>query len=106
MTEGGTKRGRSDIVRQTCADLTEHTMIVEEIFYPAAPTAIKDMDVMHAATVEHAGAQQSIDFTAVLASRKAARGCAAAALPLTQRRARRRLRRPSPTVPPWICLSS
>jgi len=60
LKEGGSKRGRSDIVRQTCADLTVHTMIEEEIFYPAARKAIKDMDVMDEATVEHAGAKELI----------------------------------------------
>ncbi len=147
LKQGGSKRGKSDIVRQTCADLTVHTMIEEEIFYPAARKAIKDMDVMddqgraernvpegaqdqarfecarraNGATQGRAriadiggrwrrqgkarhgfGAQQSIDFTAVLASRKAARGCAAAVFPVTLRWGRRP-RRPSPTVPAWIC---
>jgi len=60
LKEGGSKRGKSDIVRQTCADLTVHTMIEEEIFYPAARKAIKDMDVMDEATVEHAGAKELI----------------------------------------------
>ena len=60
LKEGGSKRGRFDIVRQTCADLTVHTTIEEEIFYPAARKAIKDMDVMDEATVEHAGAKELI----------------------------------------------
>ena len=60
LKQGGSKHGKSDIVRQTCADLTVHTMIEEEIFYPAARKAIKDMDVMDEATVEHAGAKELI----------------------------------------------
>ena len=60
LKKGGSKRGRSDIVRQTCADLTVHTTIEEEIFYPAARKAIKDMDVMDEAAVEHAGAKELI----------------------------------------------
>jgi hemerythrin superfamily protein len=39
LKKGGSKRGKSDIVRQTCADLTVHTTIEEEIFYPAARKA-------------------------------------------------------------------
>lgn len=60
LKKGGSKRGKSDIVRQTCADLTVHTTIEEEIFYPAARKAIKDMDVMDEAAVEHAGAKELI----------------------------------------------
>jgi hemerythrin superfamily protein len=60
LKKGGNKRGKSDIVRQTCADLTVHTTIEEEIFYPAARQAIKDMDVMDEAAVEHAGAKELI----------------------------------------------
>ena len=60
LKEGGSKRGKSDIVRQTCADLVIHTKIEEEIFYPAARKAIKDGDLMDEATVEHAGAKELI----------------------------------------------
>ena len=42
LKKNGSRRGKSDIVRQTCADLTVHTKIEEEIFYPAARKAIKD----------------------------------------------------------------
>ena len=60
LKKGGSKRAKSDIVRQTCADLTVHTKIEEEIFYPAARKAIKDGDLMDEATVEHAGAKELI----------------------------------------------
>jgi hemerythrin superfamily protein len=60
LKKGGSKRGKSDLVRQTCADLTVHTKIEEEIFYPAARKAIKDADLMDEATVEHAGAKDLI----------------------------------------------
>src|SRR6202171_1317379 len=60
LKKGGSKRSKSDIVRQTCADLTVHTKIEEEIFYPAARKAIKDGDLMDEATVEHAGAKELI----------------------------------------------
>jgi hemerythrin superfamily protein len=60
IKDSKSKRGKSDIVRQTCADLTIHTRIEEEIFYPAARKAIKDADLMDEATVEHAGAKDLI----------------------------------------------
>ena len=60
LKKSGSKRGKADIVRQTCADLTVHTKIEEEIFYPAARKAIKDADLMDEATVEHAGAKDLI----------------------------------------------
>ena len=60
LKEGNSKRARSEIVRQTCTDLTIHTKLEEEIFYPAARKAIKDTDLMDEATVEHAGAKQLI----------------------------------------------
>ena len=44
LKEGNSKRARADIVRQTCSDLTIHTKLEEEIFYPAARKAIKDTD--------------------------------------------------------------
>jgi len=60
LKKGGNKRGKSAIVRQTCADLTVHAKIEEEIFYPAVRKAIKDTDLMDEATVEHAGAKDLI----------------------------------------------
>ena len=60
LKEGNNKRAKSDIVRQTCADLTVHATVEEEIFYPAARKAIKDADLMDEATVEHAGAKDLI----------------------------------------------
>ena len=60
LKQSSSKRGKSDIVRQTCTDLTIHTKLEEEIFYPAARKAIKDADLMDEATVEHAGAKDLI----------------------------------------------
>ena len=60
LKEGGSKREKSEIVAQTCADVTVHTTIEEEIFYPAVRKAIKDNDLMDEATVEHAGAKDLI----------------------------------------------
>lgn len=60
LKDGGSKREKSEIVAQTCSDLTVHTTIEEEIFYPAVRKAIKDNDLMDEATVEHAGAKDLI----------------------------------------------
>lgn len=60
LKQGNNKRAKADIVRQTCADLSVHATIEEEIFYPAARKAIKDGDLMDEATVEHAGAKDLI----------------------------------------------
>ena len=60
LKAGNDKRAKSGIVRKTCADLTVHTKIEEEICYPAARKAIKDGDLMDEATVEHAGAKDLI----------------------------------------------
>lgn len=45
---------------QICEALTKHTMIEEEIFYPAVRKAIKDDDMMDEAIVEHASAKDLI----------------------------------------------
>ena len=45
---------------QICDALTRHTMIEEEIFYPAVRQAIKDDDIMDEALVEHASAKDLI----------------------------------------------
>jgi hemerythrin superfamily protein len=60
LGERGSKRDKARIVQQTCADLTNHTKIEEEIFYPAVRKAIRDGALMDEATVEHAGAKNLI----------------------------------------------
>ncbi|MYM26779.1 RNA polymerase Rpb1, domain 7 [Duganella sacchari] len=45
---------------QICDELTRHTMIEEEIFYPAVRKAIKEDDLMDEAVVEHASAKDLI----------------------------------------------
>ena len=60
IKDSKSRRGKADIVGQTCTDLTIHTKIEEEIFYPAVRKAIKDADLMDEATVEHAGAKNLI----------------------------------------------
>jgi len=48
------------LVERICNELTVHTRIEEEIFYPAARAALKDGDLMDEAQVEHDGAKQLI----------------------------------------------
>jgi hypothetical protein len=53
-------RGRkADIARQVCLELTVHTLIEEEIFYPACKGAVED-DMLDEAQVEHDGAKMLI----------------------------------------------
>ena len=51
---------KADIARQICMELTIHTMIEEEIFYPACRKAGVDGDIMDEANVEHDGAKSLI----------------------------------------------
>jgi hemerythrin superfamily protein len=51
---------KSEIVARICAELTIHSTIEEEIFYPAVREAIDDQDLMDEADVEHAGAKELI----------------------------------------------
>ncbi|HKU95520.1 MAG TPA: hemerythrin domain-containing protein [Vineibacter sp.] len=46
-----------ELVRQICAELSVHTMIEEEIFYPACKGKIEDEHVLDEAYVEHDGAK-------------------------------------------------
>jgi len=47
---------KSALTREICMELTIHTMIEEEIFYPACNEAVKD-DTLSEAYVEHDGAK-------------------------------------------------
>jgi len=56
-----TARGRkAEIARQICLELTIHTLIEEEIFYPACRGAGVESDMMDEANVEHDGAKTLI----------------------------------------------
>jgi hypothetical protein len=48
------------LVKEICQELVVHTMIEEEIFYPACREAIDDDDMMDEAQVEHDGAKMLI----------------------------------------------
>jgi hemerythrin superfamily protein len=51
---------KGSLVAQISAELTIHTTIEEEIFYPAVRAQIEDEDLMDEALVEHAGAKELI----------------------------------------------
>jgi hypothetical protein len=48
---------KSDIARQICMELTIHTMLEEEIFYPACREGGVESDMLDEANVEHDGAK-------------------------------------------------
>lgn len=54
-TKGGSARKK--LVQQICTELAVHTMIEEEIFYPACAGEIEDQDLVQEAYVEHDGAK-------------------------------------------------
>lgn len=54
------KATMQEMVRAVCAELKAHTMIEEEIFYPAVRAAIEDEDLMNEAQVEHQSAKELI----------------------------------------------
>jgi hemerythrin superfamily protein len=49
-----------EVVSTVCADLTAHTTIEEEIFYPAVRATIDDDDLMNEAQIEHQSAKDLI----------------------------------------------
>src|SRR4051812_16588669 len=51
---------KRELASQICAELTVHTQIEEEIFYPAVREAIKETDLLDEAEVEHASAKDLI----------------------------------------------
>jgi hypothetical protein len=48
---------KEKLVKQICTELSIHTMIEEEIFYPACAGQVKDEDVVEESYVEHDGAK-------------------------------------------------
>jgi hemerythrin-like domain-containing protein len=57
---------KGELVDEICYELTMHTMIEEEIFYPVLRSAIDDDDMMDEADVEHAGARELISQLEVM----------------------------------------
>ena len=54
------KAKKQKLATDICKALTVHTMIEEEIFYPAFLAATKDRDTHHEAVIEHDGAKKLI----------------------------------------------
>jgi hemerythrin superfamily protein len=61
LKETGSSDEKSELVAQICNELTIHTQIEEEIFYPAAREAIKKKELIDEADVEHASARTMIE---------------------------------------------
>jgi iron-sulfur cluster repair protein YtfE (RIC family) len=57
---------KSELVDEICYELTLHTMLEEEIFYPSLRAAIDDSETMDEADVEHAGARELISQLEVM----------------------------------------
>jgi hemerythrin superfamily protein len=51
---------KKDLVTQICGELTVHTELEEEIFYPAVKAALKDKELVPEAVVEHASIKELI----------------------------------------------
>lgn len=60
MKEKGGEDEKQALVKTICTELTVHTQIEEEIFYPAVRKAVDDKDLMNEAEVEHASAKDLI----------------------------------------------
>jgi hemerythrin superfamily protein len=58
--EKANKTRKQQLAANICDALVVHTMIEEEIFYPAFLQATGDKDLHHEAVVEHAGAKKLI----------------------------------------------
>ncbi|HEU4376549.1 MAG TPA: hemerythrin domain-containing protein [Telluria sp.] len=56
----GEERRKTELVDEICFELTLHTMLEEEIFYPALRAAIDDDELLDEADIEHAGARELI----------------------------------------------
>ena len=54
------EKRKGEIAQTICKELTVHTQLEEEIFYPAVREAIDDDDVMNEAVVEHGSAKELI----------------------------------------------
>jgi hemerythrin superfamily protein len=58
--DGGPPEARQQLARKICQDLSVHTQIEEEIFYPRVREAIRDDALMEEALREHAEAKKMI----------------------------------------------
>jgi hemerythrin superfamily protein len=60
LSAEGRDEEKGPLVQQICRELTVHTQLEEEIFYPAVRKATRDDAQMDESLVEHAGAKQLI----------------------------------------------
>jgi hemerythrin-like domain-containing protein len=60
-------RRKAELVDDICYELTLHSMLEEEIFYPALRAAIDDDELLDEADVEHAGARELIGQLEIMA---------------------------------------
>ncbi|WP_194727407.1 hemerythrin domain-containing protein [Noviherbaspirillum malthae] len=60
LKEKGSEADKQALVQTICTELTVHTQIEEEIFYPVVRKAIDDRDLMNEAEIEHASAKDLI----------------------------------------------
>lgn len=60
MREDADEAEKAELVRRICGELTLHTELEEEYFYPAARGAIEEQDLLDEAEVEHASAKELI----------------------------------------------
>jgi hypothetical protein len=60
LEKTGSSSRKQDLAQRICKALTAHTIIEEEIFYPAFLEATGDKDIHHEAEVEHEGAKRLI----------------------------------------------
>jgi hemerythrin superfamily protein len=63
----GHDRRKNELVDEICYELTLHSMLEEEIFYPVLRSAIDDDDLIDEADVEHAGARELIGQLEIMA---------------------------------------
>lgn len=57
---------KAELVDDICYELTLHTMVEEEIFYPALRAASDDDELMDEADIDHAGARELISQLEVM----------------------------------------
>src|SRR4051794_20201233 len=60
LKEDGSAADKQALARQICDELTLHTQLEEQIFYPATRDALDDDDLLDEAEVEHASAKDLI----------------------------------------------
>jgi len=60
MKEDGAPADKKALAQQICEELTLHTELEEQIFYPATREALDDGDLLDEAEVEHASAKDLI----------------------------------------------